>query len=65
MKVQRLIEKYKNLEGVWGAEGAELARQIFLEDLKQLDEPQKVKVKQFVADWYEEHKDEFEYNVWD
>ena len=28
-------------------------------------EPQKVKVKQFVADWYEEHKDEFEYNVWD
>ena len=25
----------------------------------------KVKVKQFVADWYEEHKDEFEYNVWD
>ena len=31
----------------------------------QLDEPEKVKVKQFVADWYEEHKDEFEYNVWD
>ena len=29
------------------------------------DEPQPVKVKQFVADWYEEHKDEFEYNVWD
>ena len=22
-------------------------------------------VKQFVADWYEEHKDDFEYNVWD
>ena len=40
MKVQRLIEKYKKLEGVWDAEGAELARQIFLEDLKQLDEPE-------------------------
>nr|DAP43827.1 MAG TPA: hypothetical protein [Caudoviricetes sp.] len=26
MKVQRLIEKYKKLEGVWDAEGAELAR---------------------------------------
>lgn len=65
MNVQRLIEKYKKLEGVWDTEGAELARQIFLEDLKQLDEPRKVKVKQFVADWYEEHKDEFEYNVWD
>ena len=25
----------------------------------------KVKVPKFVADWYEEHKDEFEYNVWD
>ena len=53
MKVQRLIEKYKKLEGVWDAEGAELARQIFLEDLKQLDEPEKVKVPHFVADWIE------------
>ena len=40
MNVQRLIEKYKKLEGVWDAEGAELARQIFLEDLKKLDEPE-------------------------
>lgn len=29
MKVQRLIEKYKKLEGVWDAEGAESARKIF------------------------------------
>ena len=40
MKVQRLIEKYKKLEGVWDAEGAELARRIFLQDLEQLDEPE-------------------------
>ena len=40
MNVQRLIEKYKRLEGVWDAEGAELARQIFLQDLEQLDEPE-------------------------
>lgn len=53
MKVQRLIEKYKKLEGVWDAEGAELARQIFLQDLKQLDGPEPVKVPQFVADWIE------------
>jgi hypothetical protein len=46
MKVQRLIEKYKKLEGVWDAPGAETARQIFLQDLKQLDEPQKVKVSE-------------------
>ena len=38
MKGERLIEKYKKLEGVWDAEGAELARQIFLQDLEQLDE---------------------------
>lgn len=27
--------------------------------------PEKVKVPQFVADWYEEHKDNLEYNIWD
>lgn len=65
MNVKGLIEKYKRYEGKWNGKTGELARQIFLEDLKQLDEPRKVKVKKFVADWYEEHKDEFEYNVWD
>ena len=65
MNVKELIEKYKSYEGKWNAKRAELARQIFLEDLKQLDEPRKVKVKQFVADWYEENKDDFEFNVWD
>ena len=65
MKLKELIEKYKRYEGKWNSKTGELARQIFLEDLKQLDEPRKVKVKKFVADWYEEHKDEFEYNVWD
>ena len=50
MNVKELIEKYKSYEGKWNAKRAELARQIFLEDLKQLDEPRKVKVKQFVAD---------------
>ena len=56
MKVQRLIEKYKRLEGVWNAEGAELARQIFLQDLEQLDEPQPVKVPPFVAEKIEYFK---------
>ena len=51
MNVQRLIEKYKKLEGVWDAEGAESARKIFLADLKKLDEPQPVKVPQFMDDW--------------
>ena len=64
MNVKELIEKYKSYEGKWNAKRAELARQIFLEDLKQLDEPRKVKVKQFVADWYEENKDDFEGNLY-
>nr|DAM59429.1 MAG TPA: Protein of unknown function (DUF1642) [Caudoviricetes sp.] len=54
MNKQELIKKYKRLEGVWDAEGAEIARRIFLLDLYQLDEPQKVVVPQFVADWIEE-----------
>lgn len=28
-------------------------------------EREKVTVPQFVADWYEEYKDDFEYNIWD
>ena len=63
MNVKELIEKYKRYEGKWNGKTGELARQIFLEDLKQLDEPRKVKVKKFVADWYEENKDEFEGNL--
>ncbi len=31
-----------------------------LKDLRQLDEPKKPVVQQFVADWYEKHKDDFE-----
>ncbi|HHG8063965.1 Protein of uncharacterised function (DUF1642) [Streptococcus pneumoniae] len=56
MNKQELIEKYKKLEGVWNDEGAELARQIFLQDLEQLDKPQPVKVKKFVADFIAEQK---------
>lgn len=60
MNKQELIEKYEKLEGVCKDPGAEIARLIFLEDLRELDEPQKVTVPQFVADWYEEYKDDFE-----
>ena len=65
MNKQELIKKYKRLEGVWDAEGAEIARRIFLLDLYQLDEPEKVKVPQFVAEWYEENKTNLEYNIWE
>lgn len=32
--------------------------------IKQLDEPEKPVVPQFVADWYEDNKDGFEYNLY-
>lgn len=32
---------------------------------RDINESQKVTVPQFVADWYEEHKDNLEYNIWD
>ena len=63
MNKQELIEKYAKLEGVCKDPGAEIARLIFLEDLWELDEPQKVTVPQFVADWYKENKDDFETNL--
>lgn len=50
MNKQELIEKYEKLEGVCKDPGAEIARLIFLENLRGLDEPQKVQVPQFVAD---------------
>ena len=34
------------------------------DDIKQLDEPQKPTVPQFVADWYEENKKNLDYNIW-
>lgn len=62
MNKQELIEKYvymkRNLE-TW------VCIPDILKDLKQLDEPQKVTIPQFVADWYEEYKDNLEYNIWD
>ena len=60
MNKQDLIEKYKNLEGVWNANGAEVARQCFLRDLEQLNEidTKKVTVPQYVADWIEECKND-------
>ena len=36
-----------------------------LELIKLLDEPQPVKVKQFVADWYERNENDLDYNIWD
>ena len=68
MNKQELIEKYKSalnkVHKVYGDYYKTEAYEEVLKDLKQLDEPQKPVVKQFVADWYEEYKDNLEYNIW-
>ena len=60
MNIEDLIKKYESLECVWNAFGAEIARQCFLRDLKQLNaiDTKKVTVPQYVADWIEEAKKE-------
>lgn len=69
MNKQELIEKYedklKNIQLKFGANFKTKVYEGLVEDLRQLDEPQKVQVPQFVADWYEEYKDNLEYNIWD
>mgnify|MGYP000179543220 FL=1 len=40
-------------------------KKIVLGLISQLDEPQKVVVPQFVAEWYEEHKDSLEISIFD
>ena len=60
MNIEDLIKKYESLEGVWNANGAEIARQCFLRDLEQLNkiDTKKVTVPQSVADWIEECKND-------
>lgn len=58
MNKNELIEKYKELEKGSFDIGALVVCQSILKDLKQLDEPQKVKVPQFVAEYIEWAKEE-------
>ena len=66
MNVKKLIKEFEERKTIIGnfrgyAVWWEDVKEIF----EQLDEPEPVKVPQFVADWYEENKDNFEFNVWD
>lgn len=67
MNKQELIEKYKAQLKDCTPFGRLVSHDLivshFLDDLKQLDEPQKPVVPQFVVDWYEENKDDFEGNL--
>ena len=64
MNKQELIEQIKGLKNLFGNKVEYIEIDTVIELASKLDEPQKPVVKQFVADWYEECKDNLEYNIW-
>ena len=65
MNIKALIKKYEAVECVVGIISGKTILKSVLKDLQQLDEPQKVKVPQFVADWYERNENNLDYNIWE
>lgn len=58
MNIKALIKKYEAVECVVGIVSGKTILKTVLRDLQQLDEPEKVKVPQFVTDWIERSKQE-------
>lgn len=68
MNKQELIEEIedlKDLNQLFGNNPGYIKIDTVMGVVSKLDEPEKLVVPQFVADWYEEHKDNLEYNIWD
>lgn len=70
MNKQELIKKLKELlttpseiEGYDFDDGYDFGVEHAIALAEQLDEPEKPVVPQYVADWYEDHKDNFDYSV--
>ena len=65
MNKQELIERIEDFpcEASLVTEMIRINKNTLLGWVKELDEPQKPAVPQFVADWYEDHKDDFEGNL--
>ena len=65
MNKQELIDYCESLKGNLNKfiNGIDVNK--IIKNIEQLDEPQKPVVPQFVGDWYEEHKDDFDYNLWE
>lgn len=65
MNKQEVINKIENISAreTFMSEIIWVKRDEVLDIVKQLDEPKKPVVPQFVADWYESHKDYFEWSL--
>lgn len=59
MNKQELIERIEGLKNIFGNKAEYIEIDAAIELISKLDEPQPVKVPQFVADWYEDVADEF------
>lgn len=68
MNKQEAIEKIEELKkyscGALGDDWISLGIDKALNVVKQLDEPEKPVVPQFVADWYEDNKGDLEFNIY-
>ena len=64
MNKQELIERIEGLNKLYGENKNYVSYDDVFNLVKQLDEPQKVQVPQFVADWYEKNKSNLDYNIW-
>lgn len=60
MNKRELIERIKGLENIFGNKTKYIQKDAVIRLISELDEPQKVTIPQFVADWYENNKDDFE-----
>ena len=65
MNKQELIERIESLKNIFGNKNEYVKIDMVVELLSELDEPQKPVVPQFVADWYENHEDDLEYDIWE
>lgn len=63
MNKQELIEQIKGLKNLFGNKVEYIEIDTVIELASKLDEPHKPAVPQFVADWYEKHKNDFEFAV--
>ena len=63
MNIQELIERMKGFKKIFNNKVEYIELDTAIELISRLDEPEKVQVPQFIADWYEEHKDNFETNL--
>lgn len=67
MNVKELIDKIESLPSLTSITSIRpyVDKKIVLGLVRQLDEPEKVAIPKFVAEWYEEHKDSLEFSIFD